>query len=275
MPLSLTDFNFVAKLVERKCAILLPTGKEYLVEARLNTLARKKGLDSIAELLANVRKAPYTTLPDEVVDALTTNETSFFRDARPFDGLKNVIIPDLIEKRANSRTLNIWCGACSSGQEPYSVLITLLEYFSELENWNINYFATDFSAEMVERTEAGVYADLEVKRGLSEVLKLKYFDKIDKGWRAKPMLRSMLQVRRLNLIEHWSLPPIDLVMMRNVLIYFDNEVKKDILQRVHKTLTNDGYLMLGAAETTISIDSSYSVEDAGSARCYRPKQESA
>ncbi|MBL4636772.1 MAG: chemotaxis protein [Kofleriaceae bacterium] len=271
MSISTSDFDFVAELVQRKSAILLPKGKEYLVEARLDYLAKQKGLPSIAELVSRVRKQPYSELPDELVDALTTNETSFFRDLRPFEGLKEVIIPALMKARSVPRTLNIWCAACSSGQEPYSVLITLFENFPDLINWNINYFATDFSAEMVERTTNGIYADLEVKRGLSEELRTKYFNKVDAGWQAKPMLRNMLQIRRLNLIEPWTLPPIDLIMMRNVLIYFSNDIKKDILGRVRKTLTPDGYLMLGAAETTISIDNSYSVEDAGPARCYRPK----
>jgi len=181
MSISTSDFDFVAELVQRKSAILLPKGKEYLVEARLDYLAKQKGLPSIAELVSRVRKQPYSELPDELVDALTTNETSFFRDLRPFEGLKEVIIPALMKARSVPRTLNIWCAACSSGQEPYSVLITLFENFPDLINWNINYFATDFSAEMVERTTNGIYADLEVKRGLSEELRTKYFNKVLSG----------------------------------------------------------------------------------------------
>lgn len=275
MSLNKADFELVSKIVLAKSAIVLPEGKEYLVEARLGSLARKKGIDDIGKLVGMIRKNPNDELVEEVVDSLTTNETSFFRDGRPFEGLKQVIIPDLIEKRRATRQLTIWCGACSSGQEPYSVLMMLREEFPELNNWKIRFIATDYSPEMVKRCSEGRYALLEINRGLPARLMTKYCDKEGKSWRAKPELRSMLEVSRLNLMEPWALPPVDLVMMRNVLIYFSMETKKDILQRVRKTLRPDGYLMLGAAETTINIDRGYVAQDCGPSRCYRPRVEGA
>ncbi len=270
MSLSKQDFDFISTLVEERSAIQLPQGKEYLVEARLDALRRTMNISNLAELIQTVRKSRRSQLAEDVVDALTTNETSFFRDIRPFDGLKQVIIPTLMENRKSSRRLNIWCGACSSGQEPYSVLILLRENFPELQHWDLQYWATDFSPQMVQRCTDGRYADLEVKRGLSPELRDKYFDKVKDGWQIKSSFRSMLTVRRLNLMEAWKLPQMDLIMMRNVLIYFSMETKKDIFRRIRDTLAPDGYLLLGAAETTINIDNSYEVEDAGPTRCYRP-----
>lgn len=269
MTLTAANFSIVQGLVERKSAIVLSDGKEYLVQARLESLVRKKGLLSLKELFTSLHSAPDGPLAEEVVDALTTNETSFFRDGRPFEGLRTTILPDLIAKRRSVRTLSIWCGACSSGQEPYTLAMLLLENFPELLSWRLEFIVSDYSPEMLERCKAARYAGHEIKRGLPEDLIAKYFDADGSKWRAKPELRSMLDVRRINLMNHWSLPMMDLVMMRNVLIYFSPKTKAEILGRVRETLRPDGYLMLGAAETTINIDNAYEGVDCGPARCYK------
>lgn len=268
--LSKTDFEFVKNLVLKHAAIVLETGKEYLVESRLAPLARQEGLASFEELIARMRAQPSNGLHWKVVEAMTTNETSFFRDIHPFDALKKSVLPDLLTKRASERKLNIWCAASSSGQEPYTVAMVLREHFPTLANWTIRFIASDISNEMVTRSREGRYSQLEVNRGLPATLLVKYFQKQGTEWQIKDDLRRMIEFQQVNLAEAWpSWPPMDIVLMRNVMIYFNVETKKTILGKIRRLLRPDGYLFLGGAETTMNLDDAFERVQLDKSGCYR------
>ena len=258
MSLSDADFAYVRDVVYRQAAIVLEKEKNYLVEARLTPLVRRHGFDSLEALVAQMRTQPQNGMQWHVIEAMTTNETSFFRDVYPFDLLKKSVLPELIKKRAALRQLNIWCAAASSGQEPYTILMVLRDSFPELASWKINFIATDISKEMIDRCREGCFSQLEVNRGMPAPLLVKYFSKIGTEWQIKEELRRAIDFRQMNLAQSWpALPPIDFIFMRNVLIYFDFETKKQILARVRKTMKPDGYFFLGGAETTLNIDESF------------------
>lgn len=270
MTISSNDFEYISKMVQDLSAIVLESGKEYLVESRLRPLAKKEGFETIEDLVKNLRNGPKNGLSTKVVDAMTTNETSFFRDIHPFETLKKHIIPDLIEKRKATRQLNIWSGASSSGQEPYTFAMILRENFPELRTWKINYMSSDISHEMLERCRKGIYSQLEINRGLPATLMVKYFERHGTEWQAKKELRDMIDFRYLNLCEKWPpLPRMDLVLIRNVLIYFDVEMKKKILKQIQDLLLPDGYMFLGAAETTMNLNESFERMDYKQSGCYR------
>ena len=197
-------------------------------------------------------------LTTEVVEAMVTTETSFFRDMHPFETLRTVVLPQLIEARRARRQLDIWFAASSSGQEPYSVALILKEWFPELSSWRVNLSATDISHEMLERSRAGRYLQVEVNRGLPTRLLLKWFRQEGAFWQLDDRIRNMVTFTPLNLARPWpAMPAWDLVFLRNVMIYFDNEVKKAILARIGRVLGKDGYLLLGGAETTLGLDDSF------------------
>ncbi len=251
------DFVFVANLLRQRCALVLEPGKEYLVKARLAPLAQKHGLGGIGQLIEKLRGCD-NGLATEVMEAMVTTETSFFRDIHPFETLKKTVLPKLIELRRPQRQLNIWCAASSSGQEPYSIAMLLKEYFSELGGWRINLMATDISQEMLQRSRSGRYSQVEVNRGLPTPLLLKWFRQEGGAWQLDDQIRGMINFAQMNLAEPWpTMPTWDLVFLRNVMIYFDNSVKKAILGRVGRVLAKDGYLLLGGAETTLSLDDSF------------------
>lgn len=255
-PLSLQDFQFVRDLVKQRSAIVLEDNKSYLVEARLTMLLRQIGLNSLAELITQVRVNLNGPLAQRVVNAMTTNETSFFRDAHPFEVLKQQIIPQLIKSRQQEKTLRIWCAAASSGQEPYSIAMILQEYFREpLTGWKIEIIATDISDEIVASARSGIYSQLAVNRGLPIVLLMKYFQKEGLMWKINDEIRHMIDFRVMNLVGNWSLmPKFDVIFLRNVLIYFELDVKKQILEKIHRTVRPDGCLFLGATETVSNLD---------------------
>lgn len=270
MNLTAGEFDYVRDLVRRRSAIVLENGKEYLAEFRLTTLARREGYESLASLIARLRAEPDGPLHRLVVEAMTTNETSFFRDQHPFAALRSHVLPRLIERRAAERRLTIWCAASSSGQEPYTIAMVMKEYFPSLESWSVRIVATDLSREMVERTRAGRYSQLEVNRGLLAPFLVKYFERQGIEWQVKEPLRRMVEVHECNLAEVWPvMAPIDIVFMRNVLIYFDLAQKRSILAKVRRVLRPDGYLFLGATETTINIDPGYRKEDVAKSSVYR------
>jgi chemotaxis protein methyltransferase CheR len=270
MTISNTDFTYIRDLVRQRAAIILEPGKEYLVESRLLPVARQEGLTALAELVARLRAQPYNGLHHRVVEAMTTNETSFFRDVHPFEALKKVIVPELITKRATGRTLNLWCGAASSGQEPYTVALVLREYFPALAQWDVRFIATDLSHEMLMRAQTGKYSQLEVNRGLPAPLLVKHFSKHGLEWHVKDDLRKMIEFRQLNLVDAWPvMPAMDIVFLRNVLIYFNVETKKTILGKIRQLLRPDGYLFLGGAETTMSLDDAFERVQIEKASCYR------
>ena len=275
MTIEAGDFAFVQKLVMDRAAIVLNESKEYLVESRLTALARKKKLDSLGALLAEAKNGKQNGLLDEIIDAMTTNETSFLRDVHPFEMMRKIVLPDLIRKRQVEKKLHIWCGASSSGQEPYTIAMMLREHFWEtLRDWSVVFIASDLSTEMLDRSRAGSYSQLEVNRGLPAPLLVKYFDKDGSNWQVRDEIREMVDFRQINLVKDWpTMPPLDLVLMRNVLIYFDVPTKKKVLARVRERMRPDGYLFLGGAETTLNLDDAFERVQGDKAGCYRLKEE--
>ncbi len=252
------DFDYICRLVRDRSAITLERGKEYLVETRLIPIVRELDLGSITTLVARLRTAPDNGLSTRIVEAMVTTETSFYRDAHPFEGLKQLVLPDLIARRRDERVLNVWSAACSTGQEPYSLSILLREHFPELATWTVNILATDLSSEVLARARAGVYNQIEVNRGLPAQLLVKYFHQHGTAWELSEEIRSRVQFRELNLVRPWpALARMDLVFLRNVMIYFDVETKKTILGRMARLLRPDGYLLLGGAETTLNLSDSF------------------
>jgi chemotaxis protein methyltransferase CheR len=268
--LSADDLAFVADLVHRRAAIVLDASKEYLVVARLTPVARRAST-TIDGLIRDLRRASCGPLHVQVVEALTTNETSFFRDFHPWEALTSTVIPDLLTTRRSTRRLTVWCAACSSGQEPYTIAMVLSEQFPELAGWTVRIAGTDISTQMVTRTTEAFYSDLEVNRGLPPPLRTKYFARDGDGWRVRPDLRRMVTASHLNLAEPWgSLGAVDVVFMRNVLIYFDVATRRTILERVARLLPPDGSLFLGAAETTINLTQALTRDAIGATSIYRP-----
>jgi chemotaxis protein methyltransferase CheR len=224
-------------------------------------------------LVQALQKNSNNGLQSKVIEAITTNETSFFRDIHPFETLKDAILPQLLESRKNERTLNIWSAASSSGQEPYSIAMLIRENFPELLDWKINFIASDISEKMLSRCRSGKFSQLEVNRGLSASLLVKYFEKTGAAWFIKEQLRKMIHFQQINLSREFPyLPKMDIIFMRNVLIYFDIETKKKVLNQLISVLQPDGFLFLGAAESTINLDSSFERTSYKHSGCYRLKK---
>jgi chemotaxis protein methyltransferase CheR len=252
------NFDFVAKLVREQCGLILEPGKEYLVKSRLWPLAQKHHFAELDQLIERLRAGGASDLVTEVVEAMVTTETSFFRDIHPFETLRKIVLPELIQRRRNQRQLNIWCAATASGQEPYSIAILLQEYFPELAGWQINLSATDISHEMLARSRTGRYSQIEVNRGLPTQLLLKWFRQEGAIWQLDDRVRQAVRFSHLNLAQPWpAMPTWDLVFLRNVMIYFDNDLKRSILERVARLLGPAGYLVLGGAETTLNLSDSF------------------
>lgn len=255
MSLSPLDFDYVRRLVRERSAIALDESKGYLARARLDTLARQEGLASADELVGRLRSEPGDSLRSKVVEAMTTNETSFFRDVRPFELIRGQLIPELMRRRVQERRLTIWCAACSSGQEPYSVAMVLHEHFPTLDGWDRSIVATDLSSEMVERARAGRYSQMEVNRGVPATLLVRHFRRDGLDWYVQDSIRRMVEFHRANLVGEWPIMPRpDLVLLRNVLIYFDTDTRRQVLSRVSRTMSPDGYLILGGAENTLGCE---------------------
>lgn len=251
------DFDYVCRLVRDRSGIVLEAGKEYLVDARLTPVARQCQLGSITELVGRLRADPGGELVTRVVEAMVTTETSFFRDLHPYETLRAAVLPDLFRRRAGEKQLNVWCAACSTGQEPYSLAILLREHFRDMAGWRVDILATDLSGEVLARARAGLYNQVEVNRGLPAALLVKYFRQCGSTWELSAEVRRMVDFREMNLLRPWPpLPRMDLVFLRNVMIYFDTAAKKAILGQVARLLRPDGYLLLGGAETTLNLDDS-------------------
>ncbi|WP_339732662.1 protein-glutamate O-methyltransferase CheR [uncultured Gimesia sp.] len=253
------DYKYITDFLLESTGLSLGENKEYLLEARLIPLAQAHGMNGIEDLVLSLRSKIDPTLQQGVMEAMTTNESSFFRDRRPFDELKNSILPDIIAERKMTQKLRIWCSACSHGQEPYSIIMTLREHFPELADWNIQIMATDLCSKALKRAEEGVYSQFEVQRGLPVQLLMKYFEQCEQGWKIKSDSGVSIQWKHLNLLEDFKhLGMFDIVFCRNVLIYFKPEMKKNILNRVSQQMHSSGVLLLGAAETVLGISDNYS-----------------
>ena len=255
MSLSQASFEFVRTLLRERSAHSLEDDKVYLVETRLLPVARRHGFKSVEDLVLHLRGRKKEALLVEIVEAMTINETSFFRDEDVFKALQQSVLPELIQRRMYLRCLNIWSASCSSGQEPFSIAMILRRHFPALAGWNIRLLASDLSKAMLVRARRGVFSELETSRGLPADLRECYFEKQENGWQIHDDLRRMVEFRQINLSGTWpALPPLDLVLMRNVLIYFDTRTKQQILDKVHRVIHPDGYLVLGGAESTLHLD---------------------
>jgi chemotaxis protein methyltransferase CheR len=273
MTIAAADFNFVSELIRKEAAIVLETGKEYLVESRLNPIIRSEGLSSLTELVNKLKQNNIPGLLRKVVEAMTTNETSFFRDVEPFDVLKNVVIPQLIKNCQTTKELTIWCGAASTGQEPYSLSMLLLDAFPELATWKVKLIATDINQQVLTKAKEGVYTQLEVNRGLPMPYLVKYFEKRGTEWFIKDKVKNIIEFTEMNLIQSWpKLTKVDLVMLRNVLIYFDIPIKRQILSNIRKVMKPESVLFLGAAETTLNVDEEFERKSVGRTSYYNIKR---
>jgi chemotaxis protein methyltransferase CheR len=252
------DYDFLRKLLKERSGLTLSADKHYLVESRLLPVARKSGFAGLAELVQKLKGFNAEALTTEVVEAMTTNETFFFRDRIPFDHFREFILPALLAARGRHQRIRIWCAAASTGQEPYSLAMMLKEMAHTLDGCRVEILATDISTEVLEKAKSGIYSQFEVQRGLPIQLLVKYFTKVGEMWQIAPDIRAMVQFRPFNLLHDFSrFGTFDFVMCRNVLIYLDQAAKIDILDRVAKVTAADGYLVLGAAETVIGLTHSF------------------
>jgi chemotaxis protein methyltransferase CheR len=251
------DYDYLRKFLKERSGLDLSPDKQYLVESRLLPLARKASLPGIPDLVLKIRNGD-GRLATDVVEAMTTNETFFFRDKIPFDHLRDSIVPGLIQARAARKSLRIWSAASSTGQEPYSIAMRLKEMGAALAGWRIEIIATDLSQEVLEKCKAGVYSQFEVQRGLPIQLLMKYFTQAGEVWQLNADVRAMVQFRQLNLLQDFShLGTFDVIFCRNVLIYFDQDTKAVIFERMAKGLEADGTLLLGAAESVVGITDAF------------------
>jgi chemotaxis protein methyltransferase CheR len=252
------DFEFFCRLVLERSGLVLTSEKGYLVKSRLEPVTRSKGLPSVEALLAKIRAERPEGLIQACVNALATHESYFFRDGAPFEQLVQNQLPALIDARQSSKRLRIWCAACSSGQEPYSIAIVLQEMGARLVGWNLEILGTDMSGSILQKAEAGLYSDFEVKRGLSPQRLSRWFAAENGAWRISPVLRQMVQFKPHNLLQGPSgFGVFDLILCRNVLIYFNIENKRLVLGGLARALAPDGALLLGTAETVLGLGSDF------------------
>jgi chemotaxis protein methyltransferase CheR len=252
-----SDYEYLRKLLKERSGLDLSADKQYLVESRLMPLARKASLSGIRELVQKM-KSGATALTSEVVEAMTTNETFFFRDKIPFDHLRETVLPALIQARAARRSIRIWCAASSTGQEPYSIAMLLKEMGAALSGWRTEIVATDLSMGVLEKSRTGLFSQFEVQRGLPIQMLVKYFTQQGELWQLNADIRAMVQHRQLNLLQDFSqLGTFDVIFCRNVLIYFDQDTKIGIFDRLAKMLEADGVLALGAAESVVGISDAF------------------
>ena len=248
------EYDYLRKLLKDRSGLVLSSDKQYLLESRLLPIMRRLDLGSLGGLVAKLRSPGAESLIVQVVEAMTTNESFFYRDKIPFDNFAEAIMPALVAARASQRRIRIWCAAASTGQEPYSLAMCLKEMAHKLNGWRIEIVATDLSLEVLEKATAGVYSQFEVQRGLPAQMLIKYFTQKGDTWQVSPEIRAMVQYRPFNLLHDFgSLGSFDVVFCRNVLIYFDQQTKVDILHRIARLMPPDGYLVLGAAETVVGL----------------------
>lgn len=252
------EYEYLRKFLRDHSGLDLSADKQYLIESRLLPLARKAGLSGIGELVQKLQGPGSSAISVGVVEAMTTNETFFFRDKVPFDHFRDTIMPEVLKARASRKSVRIWCAAGSTGQEPYSLAMSLKEMGAALTGWRVEIVATDLSQEVLEKAKAGIYSQFEVQRGLPIQLLVKYFKQTGETWQINPELRAMIQHRQLNLLHDFSqLGTFDVIFCRNVLIYFDQDTKINIFNRLARQIEPDGFLVLGAAETVVGLTDAF------------------
>lgn len=252
--MNITDFDIYKDLLKKSSGLVLTQDKIYLIESRLNPLAKKWGFSDITEMTNALRGVPSKELVVDIVEAMTTNETSFFRDTKPFDIFKNTVLPYLKNKPGNSKNIRIWCAASSSGQEPYSLAMLLKEEMATMPGWNFKITATDISHDILDQAKEGLYTQFEVQRGLPITLLMKYFTQDGDKWCISQDIKNMVEYKYFNLLDNMSsLGGFDIIFCRNVLIYFDKDTKREVLLNMHNLISDDGFLFLGGAETVLGI----------------------
>jgi chemotaxis protein methyltransferase CheR len=256
------DFDMFSTLLKQRSGLVLTRDKAYLLESRLMPVARKWNMKGLEELAITVRTRKDEALLRDITEAMTTNESSFFRDQKPFDQFRQLVLPRLMATRAAKRSIRIWSAACSSGQEAYSLAMILNDEAAKLAGWRVEIVGTDISAEMVERSKAGVYTQFEVQRGLPITMLVKHFKQNGDKWQISPQLRQMASFREWNLLGDLSpLGQFDIVFCRNVLIYFDGPTKGKVLEGIARQMPQDGVLYLGGAETVLGITDKFKPVD--------------
>ncbi len=253
-----TDFNMISSMLKARSGLVLTIDKLYLLESRLVPLARRRGMAGLEDLVAALRRGNDEPLMRDVTEAMTTNESFFFRDTKPFDIFQEHVLPELMEARQSTKTIRIWCAAASTGQEPYSLAIILKDLAAKMAGWRIEIVATDLSAEVLDKAKVGLYSQFEVQRGLPIRYLMSYFTQVNEMWQIDASIRAMVKFSECNLLESFtSLGGFDVVFCRNVLIYFDQETKSDVLERVSRQMPNDGFLFLGGAETVLGVSNKF------------------
>lgn len=264
------DFDFLSRFLRERSGLSITQSKQYLVESRLIPLAQSCDLNGLPELINRLRSGRDPNLAVAVIEAMTTNETLFFRDRVPFEELKNIMLPELQRNRGTRKNLRIWSAACSTGQEPYTLAMMLKEW-REAADWQFEIVATDLASHVLDRAKQGEFSQLEVQRGLPATLLVKYFNKTAQGFQVKDEIRRMIRWQQLNLFDDFKrLGTFDIVLCRNVLIYFDIDDKAQILKRMHRQIASEGYLMLGAAETVLGLSQEYARDRRFNSAVYRP-----
>jgi len=264
------EFEFVSDLLKKRSGLVLGADKTYLIESRLAPVVRKQGYASLHDLIQELRRPGAEKLVSIVVEAMTTNESYFFRDKTPFELFTDVVVPHMKANRPSGHKLRVWCAAASSGQEPYSLGMVWTEQRAKTQGLNLELFGTDISTEILERAKKGEYSQFEVQRGLPVTLLVKYFKQEGERWVLKPEIRQMVRFQKFNLLDGFtSLGKWDVVFCRNVLIYFDPPTKQDILERIAKQLQPDGFLFLGSTESIFGITDAFEAVD-GKRGIYAP-----
>tara|TARA_Y100001001_G_scaffold155119_1_gene170580 strand:+ start:911 stop:1774 length:864 start_codon:yes stop_codon:yes gene_type:complete len=247
------NFDVLKNFLYEKSGIVIVPDKMYLLESRLSPILRKREMENLDALAQDVRSGFKKDLEKEVIEAMTTNETSFFRDQKPFHLFENVLLPRLMNNRT-SRRIKIWCAACSSGQEPYSLAMLIKENQARFAGWNFEIIATDLDEKILDQAQKGRFSQFEVQRGLPITHLVKYFTQDQDAWVLNDEIKRMVTFRPLNLLDSFAaLTGCDIVFCRNVLIYFDKETKAKIFKKIYDILPDNGYLVLGGAETVLGV----------------------
>lgn len=265
------EFDYISGLIKDMTGNIIEKNKAYSISNKLVEFIKKSDYKDISELIKHLQTSHSLKTKQEVADVLTINETLFFRDNHPFETLKKHIIPELIERKRDERKLSFWSAACSSGQEIYSLIIMLKENFPEIFGWELSFLATDYSKRIIQTAQQARYTDMEVNRGMPQKLRDTYFHHVDDAWELSKNIKNLVQFKQMNLKTAMPIfDKYDIVLLRNVLIYFDITTKSEILYRIRKHMDDKGYLMLGSSETLIKIDSPFKLEKIGETMIYTP-----
>lgn len=270
------ELKILARLVNDLCGVVLDENKGYLIESRLSKVAEDAGCKNFSELYYKARYENNKAIQIKIIDAITTHETLFFRDTSPFEALQHKVLPDLFDAKAKTaapKRIRIWSAACSTGQEPYSVAIVLHEILPDIATWDIKITATDISDSAIQQASIGRFRDIEIQRGLKPEILEKYFIREPNSWKIKDEIRAMVAYRRLNLLESFAgIGPFDVILCRNVAIYFDAMARKSLFERLIKELTPEGYLFVGSSESLTDLGPQFVPQHHCRAIFYQPNK---